>query len=148
MRNAVTTTAPIPRLFIAVAALVAAAVVSPAHAGLYEDLGSRPGLARIVDRLFVHALADRTIAHTLDNTNMDRLKRLVVDQLCEVTGGPCQYKGRSMFESHEEYKYTQRDFNAFVEHLQQALDENGIGFRTQNRLLALLAPMQRDIVAR
>lgn len=136
------------RLLLAAAALLAAGTASPARAGLYEDLGARPGLARIVERLFVHALADPTIAHTWDNSNMDRLKGLVVDQLCELTGGPCTYKGRNMRDSHEEYKFTQRDFNAFVEHLQAALEESGIGSRTQNRLLALLAPMHRDIVSR
>jgi hemoglobin len=38
------------------------------------------------------------------------------------------------------------DFNALVEDLQLAMDDSEIPFATQNRLLAILAPMERDIV--
>jgi hemoglobin len=37
-------------------------------------------------------------------------------------------------------------FNATVEVLQQAMDAQGVAFSAQNRLLAQLAPMHRDIV--
>ena len=136
----------LPCLFAAALAMFLWA--GPARAGLYEDLGGREGLVRITERLFVHALSDPRIRHTWEDTNMDRLKVLVVDQLCQLTGGPCVYKGRDMRSSHTEFKLRSRDFAAFVEDLQAALDECGIPFRTQNRLLALLAPMHRDIVTR
>jgi len=38
------------------------------------------------------------------------------------------------------------DFNALVELLQVTMDARGVPVRAQNRLLALLAPMHRDII--
>ena len=38
------------------------------------------------------------------------------------------------------------NFNALVEVLQQAMDAQGIAFTAQNKLLAKLAPMHRDII--
>ena len=53
-----------------------------------------------------------------------------------------------MKKSHIKLGITEREFNALVEQLQQAMDEEDIPFHTQNRLLALLAPMKKDIVER
>ena len=41
---------------------------------------------------------------------------------------------------------TGADFNALVEVLQAAMDAQGIPYAAQNRLLALLAPMHRDVI--
>jgi hemoglobin len=38
------------------------------------------------------------------------------------------------------------DFNALVEVLQISMNRRGIAFGAQNRLLALLAPMHREII--
>ena len=67
-------------------------------------------------------------------------------QLCEVSGGPCRRGGKDMKKAHSGVDITTSDFNAMVEVLQASMDAQGIGFRTQNQLLARLAPMHRDIV--
>ena len=115
---------------------------------LYDALGGQANLVRIVDSMMRRNEADERIAHTFDNTNLDRLKRLLVTQLCDLSGGPCQYRGRNMRKSHSHLHLTTAHFNAMVENLQAAMDENGIPFRTQNRLLALLAPMLPDTIGR
>ena len=122
---------------------------SPAHAEtLYDALGGQPGLVRIVDSLMRRNLVDDRLRETLEETNTDRLKRLLVTQFCELSGGPCVYRGRDMRRSHSHLNITTADFNALVENLQAAMDESGVPFRTQNRLLALLAPMYSDMVKR
>ena len=117
-------------------------------ASLFDDIGGEPKLTRIVDSLIARSLADPRIRAGFDDTNIDRLKRHLVAQLCEVAGGPCRYAGRTMAASHAQLGLRVRDMNALVEHLQDALEESGVPFRVQNRLLALLAPMQRDIVTK
>ena len=120
-----------------------------AQAGtLYDDLGDRDGVLRIVNGATDNWLADPRISGTFENTNVDRFKALLADQLCQLTGGSCRYKGRSMQASHEGLHLGRMQFNALVEGLQRAMDRQDIPFRTQNRLLALLAPMQRDVVSR
>jgi len=138
-----------PKLFafaFAAGALLAGA--ARADDPLYHDLGERPGIAKIVDDATANFLADDRIKQTFDDTNIDRFKGLLTDQLCVVAGGPCEYKGRSMHEAHKGLHLTDFEFNAVVEDLQKGMDKEGVPFATQNRLLARLAPMQRDVVTR
>ena len=136
-------------ILILAAAWLSLASVSPARAEtLYDALGGQPNLVRIVDALMRHCLADDRVKDEFDNTNIDRLKRLLVTQFCELSGGPCVYRGRDMRKAHSGLSLTTAHFNALVENLQAAMDENRVPFRTQNRLLALLAPMLPDTVRR
>jgi len=115
---------------------------------LFHDLGGRDGIATIVDDATANFLADPRIKATFDNTNMDRFKTNLTDQLCVVAGGPCVYKGQSMHDAHKGLHLTNADFNALVEDLQAGMDKAGVSFATQNRLLARLAPMNRDVVTK
>lgn len=123
---------------------------NPAQADdqLFQDLGGEDGIVKIADYTTDNFLADDRIKATFDNTNMDRFRKLLAEQLCSVAGGPCKYTGRNMYESHKGLHLTNADFNAVVEDLQKGLDKAGIRFATQNRLLAILAPMQHDVVTK
>ncbi len=121
----------------------------PAHAvTLFDELGGQPGIARIVESAVTRNLADPRVRDAFDNTNIDRLKRQLATQFCELTDGPCRYTGQTMKGSHAHLGLRMRDLNALVENFQAALDEQNIPFRVQNRFLALLAPMRRDIVTK
>jgi hemoglobin len=121
-----------------------------AHAddSLYQDLGGHDGIVKIANQTADNFLADDRIKHTFDETNMDRFRAMLADQFCELSGGPCVYKGHSMEAAHKGLHLTNADFNAVVEDLQAAMNKYDVPFRTQNRLLALLAPMQHQIVTR
>ena len=132
------------------AALVLAAVLlaAPARAGtLYDDLGGRAGLTRIADGTVQRALQDPRIKEKFADADIERLQGLLMLEFCVVSGGPCRYPGRNMKAAHADLHLEQRHFLAMVEDLQDALDAEGVPFWTQNRLLALLAPMHRDVVA-
>lgn len=133
-------------------ALVIACAVStvPAMAdnSLYRDLGGKEGIARIVDHEFVHHLANPQIKAQFDDVNLDHLKGQLVIFICQVTGGPCVYTGRNMSVVHKGMHLTDADYNALVEDMQLAMDEVGIPYRTQNRVLARLAPYERDVVTK
>jgi hemoglobin len=122
--------------------------VKAADTTLYDRLGGAPTVTRIADLLVTGFLADPRIAADFDNINLDRLRQRLADFICVVADGPCLYKGRSMKASHKGLHVNQAHFNAVVEDLQDAMDKVGVGFHTQNVLLARLAPMQRDIVTR
>jgi hemoglobin len=119
-----------------------------ADPALFNDLGGLPAIRKVVSDLIVLMLADERIRHSFDGVDLPRLDDKLVEQLCELSGGGCSYTGDPMKPVHQGLKLTNADFNALVEDLQLAMDRNGIPSRTQNRLLALLAPMQRDIVTR
>lgn len=115
---------------------------------LFQALGGQEGVTRIAETTIDLSVADPRINATFADINHRRLKRLLADQFCQLSGGPCVYEGRDMKESHEKHGYTNRDFNILVEHLQTAMSREGIPFQVQNQLLAILAPMQRDVVTK
>jgi hemoglobin len=129
---------------------IAGFAAAPAFAddALYGDLGQKDGIAKIVDAATANFLSDSRIKMTFDNTNIDKFKVSLVSQLCVVAGGPCKYTGQSMHDAHKGLHLTNADFNALVEDLQKGMDKAGVAFSTQNRLLARLAPMHRDVVTR
>ena len=94
----------------------------------------------------VRLLADPRTGPHFKPANQQRVKEQLVDQFCQVMGGPCVYKGADMKSSHSNLDIKKSDFNALVEVLQQTMDAQGIPFREQNKLLALLAPMHRDTI--
>jgi hemoglobin len=115
---------------------------------LFADMGGKDVITRVANDTADNFLADPRIKATFDNTNMDRFRVLLAQQFCVVAGGDCTYTGRSMKDTHKGLHLTNADFNAVVEDLQKAMDKEGIGFATQNRFLARLAPMQHDIVTK
>lgn len=116
---------------------------------LYQDLGQRAGIARIVNNSMAHILADDRIKEKFADSNIDRLKGMLTDYFSMISGGPDEYKGsRNMRVVHKGLHLRGRDFTALVEDLQTGMDEADVPFATQNRLLARLAPMRPQVVSR
>ncbi len=135
--------------FLAITGLVASfAIAGGARAGgtLFEQIGGQPKLTATVDSLVEVMLADDRINFAFAQTDLAKFRKLLYDQLCELTGGPCTYRGRNMFEAHKKLNATNAQFNALAEDLYIAFDKQGVPYRLQNRVMALLAPMQPDIV--
>lgn len=140
---------------LAAAGLVHPALVSTAQAqgqaqaaddALYQQLGAQAGLTRLMDDFMARLLADPRMNPFFKDVDHPHVKAQLVAQFCEVSGGPCRLKGPDMKKAHDGMDITKRDFNALVEVLQESMSAQGIAFSTQNRLLARLAPMHRDII--
>jgi hemoglobin len=119
--------------------------VAPAP-GLYQAFGEQAGIRSLMDDFVVRLKADPRIGDQFANTNLENLSRSLTDQLCQLSGGPCVYKGPDMKSAHANMDVTKGHFNALVEVLQQSMDARGIPFTRQNQMLALLAPMHRDTI--
>lgn len=111
-----------------------------------EDFGGEPGLTNLMDVFMDIMLENPQLRPFFANTNQDRVKRQLVEQFCVILGGDCVYTGRNMRDSHAHLEIDRADFNALVEDLQTAMNHQGIPFRSQNKLLAELAPMHREII--
>jgi len=118
----------------------------PADDSLYQQFGAQPGLIKLIDDFMVRLLADPRTQPFFKDVNQAHVKEELVVQLCEVAGGPCKRKGPDMQKVHAGFDIDRASFNALVEVLQQAMDAQGIPFSAQNRMLAQLAPMHREIV--
>lgn len=128
------------------AAAPAPALAQSAPDKLYQALGAEQGISNIVDDLVVLILQDARIKEQFKETNMKNLAKLLKEQFCVLSGGPCKYTGDDMKLVHGKMGVTNKQFNALVEDLQTSMDKNNISSATQNKLIALLAPMHRDIV--
>ncbi len=126
----------------------AVAQTAGADDALYKALGEKPGIAALADDFVQRMVADPRIGPMFKNTKLPNLKEQIGAQFCFLSGGPCKYEGDTMKAAHKDLGITKANFNQVVEHLQLAMDGRGIPFREQNRLLALLAPMHRDIIAK
>ncbi len=118
------------------------------HATLYDRLGGKTVLTRLVSDLIDHSTQDPRTRRSFQKVDLKRLKQKVEEQLCSLTGGPCKYTGDDMKQSHAGLNITEAEFYGFVEELIDMLDRYNIGTREKNQLLAILAPMKRDIVTR
>jgi hemoglobin len=132
----------------ALIATSALALASAAHAEatLYEQIGGEPVLRKTVEEFMIIMEQDDRINFSFGNTDTAKFKQLLFEQLCNITGGPCAYTGRTMKESHEKLDINNTMFNALAEDVYLAFDRAGVPYRLQNKVMAIFAPMQRDIV--
>ena len=134
--------------FAQTAAAQAAATAAAAPAGLYQALGEKPGITRLMDDFVNRVVKDPRIGGHFKDVKPAALKESLTDQICQLSGGPCKYEGADMKSAHADMDINKGHFNALVEVLQSAMDAQGITFAQQNRLLALLAPMHRDVITK
>ena len=115
-------------------------------ASLYERLGGLEAITSVVDSFVGRCAGDDRINGKFERTDVPRLKKMLVDQVCEATGGPCTYTGRDMRTTHDGMAVTAGEFDALVEDLVLTLGEFDVPRAEQEELLGLLAPMRGDIV--
>jgi hemoglobin len=129
------------------AALACVLIGIAAHAAtLYDSMGGDSALRPAVDRFAAVVMADDRINFTFADTDMAKFKELLYQQLCNLSGGPCKYTGRDMRTAHAKLNINTAEFNALTEDLYIGLSQAGVPYRLQNKLVALLAPMKRQIV--
>jgi hemoglobin len=128
--------------------LAACASAPPRDDSLYRALGERAGIARTVDAILLRVLADARINELFSATDPAQLAPLLVEQICEAAGGPCQYSGRSMEETHTGLNITDAQFAAFVEDTVAGMNAEKVPAEAQARLLETLGAMKPQIVGR
>lgn len=117
---------------------------------LYKRIGGYDAIAAVVDDFIPRIATDPQLAkffsgHAIDTKK--RLRQLVVEELCEATGGPCFYTGRSMKASHAGLGITDSDWQVAVNHLVATLDKFKVKPKEKDELLAIASSLKADIVA-
>jgi len=113
---------------------------------LYERLGGINAITAVVENFRDRVAGDNRINQKFAKTDLGRLTRMLVDQVCEAAGGPCTYTGRSMKDAHAGMKVTSGEFDALVQDLVATLNHFKVGKKEQDEILAVLGPLQADIV--
>ena len=116
---------------------------------LYKRLGGYDALAAVTDDFLVRLVSDKQLARFFvgaSDSSKIRIRQLVVDQLCEATGGPCKYIGRDMKTAHKGLGITEDDWNAAVKHLVATLDKFNVPKKEKDEVLAAISGLKGDLV--
>lgn len=119
---------------------------------LYDRLGGVYAIATVVDDFI-----DRVVANSILNANpaiwdaRDRvpragLKYRVTEMVCQATGGPCKYTGRSMKEAHAHLNITEKEWDALIVDFKASLSKFKVPAAEQGELLAIVNSTKKDIV--
>lgn len=73
-------------------------------------------------------------------------KYLVTEMVCWATGGPQQYSGRAMGDSHRHLMITPQEWQAFLDDFQQTLDTFNVPQPEQAELFAIVESTREAIV--
>jgi hemoglobin len=119
---------------------------------LWDRLGGDANVKKVVDD-FVELAAtdpkvdfDRSGKYKLDAKKVADLKKLLVEMVSSVSGGPLKYEGRSMKEVHKGMGINDDQFNASAADLKKALEVNGIKPEDAKELLDIVETTRKDIV--
>lgn len=113
---------------------------------LYERLGGTDAIKSVTVAFENRAAKDDRINQKFARTDLSRLTKEFVDQLCQDTGGPCRYTGRNMVEAHTNMGVTSGEFDAFMQDFVATLDDFNVPKADQDELVRKLTPMESEIV--
>lgn len=135
----------IPAVFFSLWLLSGCAAPSQ-KTSLYQELGEKTGIEKLVETFLYRLSDDMRIVERFANSDINRLHYYLSQQICALSDGPCKYEGRNMRELHQGMSINRAEFNALVEDLILAMEDENIPVSTQNKLLKILAPLQKDVV--
>jgi hemoglobin len=132
---------------------VAGAVDGQAQeASLYERLGGVYPIASVVD-VFIDLLLHNdvlnenpAIREARDRVPAPGLKYHVTAMVCQATGGPCEYTGRSMEEAHAHLSIGEREWQAMLSDLRRTLNDFQVPEQEQDELIAIVESTKDAIV--
>ena len=113
---------------------------------LYDRLGGLDAITALTESWVARVGGDDRANGKFVRTDIPRLMKEIIDQLCEATGGPCTYAGRSMRETHDGMGVTAGEFDVVMQHLDATLDELNVPKTDRDELVALIMPLRADIV--
>jgi hemoglobin len=146
-------TVVVAAVFSLAAAMPAAGTQAPAGAKpLYDRLGGLYPIASVVDafieRLLVNDVlnANPAIRAARERVPKAGLKVHLTTQVCQVTGGPCRYVGRTMKDSHAHLNITEKEWAAMVTDFRKTLDDFKVPAAEQEELVKIVESTRADIV--
>jgi hemoglobin len=119
---------------------------------LYERLGGVFSIATVVDdfieRLLVNDVlnANPAIDEARHRVPKAGLKFRVIALVCQVTGGPEVYIGRSMKDAHAHLNITENEWDIMLAEFRKTLDKFKVPQKEQDELFAIVSTTKVDIV--
>jgi hemoglobin len=106
--------------------LLSSVILADTKASLYTRLGGYDNIAAMLDNFHVRLKNDPQLGRFWKYRGTDGKERelqLLIDFVCEKTGGPIHYSGRDMGLTHIGMMISESDWNIFISHLKQTLQK-------------------------
>lgn len=113
---------------------------------LYYTIGGQAGIERLVNAFVKRIAQDQVILPYFAKSSVKHFKQGFINHLCATVNGPCKYTGDTMIDIHTGMNINEGDFNHVVELLILAMEDVGISYQSQNKILAKLAPLRAKII--
>ena len=139
----------ISRFMLPLILLVAITTKSNAQESLYKRLGGYDALAAVTDDFIGRLTANKDMARFFVGFSDDsktKVRQHIVDFLCNKSGGPCAYTGRTMKDSHKGLKITENDWNIAAGLLAETLKKFNVPKKETDEVLAFVNTLKNDIV--
>lgn len=125
--------------------------MSDEKASLYDRLGGVYAIAAVVDDFINRIMEDPIInanplvdeAH--QNMTAPGFKYLVTEMVCWAAGGPQNYTGRSMADSHQHLKMNNAEWDSFMHALDQSLYKYNVPQAERSELVAVVESTKPDM---
>ena len=134
-------------LLIFVLSIVAAQSYS--QESLYKRIGGYDAIAAVTDDFIGRLATNKDIARFFVGASDDSKKKIrqhIVDMICNATGGPCLYIGRSMKDAHKGLKISEKDWSIAAGLLVDTFNKFKVPQKEQDELIAIVNSVKKDIV--
>ncbi|GHC16928.1 group I truncated hemoglobin [Aidingimonas halophila] len=116
---------------------------------LYDRLGGQSGIDKLCNRIVELHLENEVVSpryRALDQEAIDHAREKVKEFIAAGTGGPVEYTGRSMIETHTGMNVSAAEFLAVVDDIMQAMKEMEYPEPVCNEILGISYSLKNEIV--
>ena len=116
------------------------------EATLYERLGGEDKIRAITVDILENHLKNKTVSPRYQDSDKDRVVRVVSEFICAGTGGPQQYTGKDMRTTHRGMNINETEYLAVIDDIMAALDSHGVGEREKQEVLMICYSLKGEIL--
>lgn len=118
---------------------------------LYERLGGASGIAKLVDDIVeAHmnnpVIKARFLPYRSDPDTVAKVKQHTCNFLGAGSGGPEQYSGRSMLDTHRGMNINEQEYMAVIDDILDTLDKHKIDDQSRKDVLAIAYSLKSEII--
>jgi hemoglobin len=118
---------------------------------LYERLGGATGIAALVDDIVEAHMNNplikaRFLPYRDDRDTLAKVKHHTCNFFGAGSGGPEQYSGRSMRDTHRGMNISEQEYMAVVDDILDTLDKHKIDDQTRKDVLAIVYSLKEEII--
>ncbi len=113
---------------------------------LYDRIGGEKGARAITEDIWNNHSKNPIVNNRFSNSDPKYVKQKVYEIVVASTGGPVEYKGKSMTDAHITMNINDMEFNAVVDDVLKACEMNGVEKKERDEVLAILWSVKDQVV--